>query len=88
MTRQRHAALLVTCLVLAVAGSALADPPAARNFVAHLEGGQEVPPIDTTATGQAIFQLNKDETALTNRLIVANIENVVQAHIHLGVAGR
>lgn len=39
VTRQRHAALLVTCLVLAVAGSALADPPAARNFVAHLEGG-------------------------------------------------
>lgn len=44
-------------------------------------------PSDSNATGQAIFKLNEDGTALSYRLIVANIENVNQAHIHLGVAG-
>ena len=61
------------------------DP--ARNFVAHLDGGQEVPERETLGQGQAIFRLNDDGTELTYRLIVANIENVVASHIHLGVAG-
>jgi len=69
---------------------ALASPSTAgenRNFVAHLSGAEEVPPRDTNATGQTKFQLNKDETELDYRLIVANIENVVAAHIHVGPAG-
>lgn len=70
-----------------VAASAFAEPPAARKFVAHLDGGQEVPAVATSATGQAAFELDASETALSYRLIVANIENVVAAHIHLGVAG-
>jgi hypothetical protein len=69
---------------------ALASPSTAgenRNFVAHLSGAEEVPPRDTNATGQTKFQLNKDETELDYRLIVANIENVFAAHIHVGAAG-
>jgi hypothetical protein len=64
-------------------------PPAAvqRNFRAHLTGAEEVPPVDTRAQGQAIFQLSKDGTEISYRLIVANIENVSQAHIHVGPAG-
>jgi hypothetical protein len=58
-----------------------------RNFRAHLSGGEEVPARDTRAQGQAIFQLSKDGTQLHYKLIVANIENVVQAHIHVGPAG-
>jgi hypothetical protein len=42
---------------------------------------------ESTARGNAIFQLNADGTALSYRLIVANIENVFQAHIHRGPAG-
>jgi hypothetical protein len=41
----------------------------------------------TNAQGQANFQLSKDGTELSYRLNVANIENVVQAHIHLGASG-
>jgi hypothetical protein len=52
------------------------------NFVAPLSGDQEVPPADTRARGNAIFQLSKDGTELSYKLIVANIENVTQAHIH------
>ena len=73
--------------LLAVAAAAFAQSPEARNFVAHLNGGQEVPAVDTGATGQAIFHLDESETELSYKLIVANIENVVAAHIHLGVAG-
>ncbi len=58
-----------------------------RNFRTHLTGDEEVPVRVTNAQGQAIFQLSKDGTALSYRLIVANIENVVQAHIHLGQPG-
>ncbi len=57
------------------------------NFRAHLSGDQEVPPAETNATGQAIFQLSKDGMSLSYKLIVANIENVRMAHIHLAPAG-
>jgi hypothetical protein len=57
------------------------------NFRAHLSGGQEVPENDSRATGQAVFQLSKDGTELSYKVIVANIENVTMAHIHLAPAG-
>jgi hypothetical protein len=64
--------------------SMAADKQAVLNFRAHLSGDQEVPPVETRATGQAVFQLSKDGTELSYRLIVANIQNVTMAHIHLG----
>lgn len=57
------------------------------NFRAHLSGEQEVPPVETKATGQAIFKLSKDGTQLHYKLIVANIEDVSMAHIHAAPAG-
>lgn len=57
---------------------------AQQNFTAHLSGDQEVPAVDSKGTGQAIFKLNEDGTALYYKLIVANIEDVTQAHIHCG----
>jgi len=41
-----------------------------------------VPANDTRARGNTTFQLSPDGTQLTYKLIVANIENVVAAHIH------
>lgn len=60
-----------------------------RNFRAHLSAGEEVadPPVQSHATGQATFKLNKAGDALGYRLNVANIENVTAAHIHLAEAG-
>jgi hypothetical protein len=58
-----------------------------HNFRAHATGAQEVPARDTRAQGQATFQLSADGTELSFRLIVANIENVTQAHIHVAPAG-
>lgn len=58
-----------------------------QNFTAHLSGDQEVPTRETLATGQAIFQLSKDGTKLSYKLIVANLENLHMAHIHIAPAG-
>jgi hypothetical protein len=53
----------------------------------HLTGAEEVPARDTGAQGQATFKVNDDGTAISYKLNVANVENVTQAHIHLGPAG-
>jgi len=58
----------------------------------HLSGDQEVfsgspSPADSRAEGQAIFQIAADEQSFTYTLMAANIENVVQAHIHCGPVG-
>lgn len=58
-----------------------------RNFRAHLSGENEVPPVDTEAQGQATFQLNRAGDELRYKLIVANIDDVVAAHIHCAPAG-
>ena len=78
---------LGSLVVIALSVLAVAEPPRARHFVAHLEGGQEVPARETNATGQTIFTLSQDETQIEYRLIVANIDNVTASHIHLGAAG-
>jgi hypothetical protein len=72
-------------LGLAVIGAAGAGLNA--NWSDHLTGAQEVPARDTKAQGQAIFHLSDDGTSLDYTLMATNIENVVQAHIHLGQAG-
>jgi hypothetical protein len=80
-----------TLILLLIASLLLAMPAAGdghqRNFRAQLSGAEEVPPIETRATGQAVFQVSPDGEELAYRLIVANIENVTQAHIHLAPAG-
>jgi hypothetical protein len=58
-----------------------------RNAAVPLSGDEEVPARATRARGTAIFHLSSDGSELHHKLIVANIENVVQSHIHLGAAG-
>lgn len=75
---------------LALASVAVAVGPAQAGdgqFRAHLSGAQEVPERDTQAQGQATFALDDAGEALDYRLVVANIENVVASHIHLGPSG-
>ena len=88
MRKIRLLALLVIVLLGAV-GTAVA---ANQNFGTHLASREEVPPvlglvIDSQAQGQAIFHLSEDGQAIEYKLIASNIENVVQAHIHLGAVG-
>lgn len=60
---------------------------ASGNFRTHCMGQNEVPPVETRGQCQANFKLTKDGTGLQYMLIVANIEFVTQAHIHLAPEG-
>lgn len=83
------AAMLLGLISVATAPAVQAQsPPEQRNFIAALSGDQEVPAVTTDARGQAKFQVSLDGTELHYRLIVSNIENVTQAHLHLAPAGQ
>jgi hypothetical protein len=82
MKRQFPTAILIALtLVVALATAVMAAPP--RNFAAPLSGEQEAVPVDTNATGVATFRLSADGQELSYRLNVANIHDVLMAHIHL-----
>lgn len=85
---KRSFVVMIVVLTLLISTSAVyASPPDQRNFVTPLSGAAERPtPVDTNARGNAIFHLSKDGTELSYKLIVANIDNVTQAHIHCGSA--
>ena len=58
----------------------------AQNFVFHLDGGQEVPPIASLASGGCMGQL--DQVAATFELsCVHNVVGPTIMHIHRGAAG-
>lgn len=61
------------------------------NFGTPLSPDEEVMPAgvvnNSNAVGTAVFQLNDDGTALSYKLIVANIDNAFMAHIHRAAAG-
>ncbi|MFD3270020.1 CHRD domain-containing protein [Paenibacillus dendritiformis] len=59
-----------------------------RTFRAILSGRNEVPPVRTIASGNAIFELSSNRTQLRFRLVIRNINRVTQAHIHLGRRGQ
>lgn len=62
------------------------------NLGTHLTGDEEVlasepHPSVSKAQGQAIFRVNANGTSVNFRLIAANIENIIMAHIHCGRPG-
>ncbi|WP_430645896.1 CHRD domain-containing protein [Agromyces sp. GXS1127] len=75
----------------ALAAAATLMPVAAQaddsTYTAQLSAAQEVPTNDSLARGAAIFMLSADGTELDYRLVVANLDNPVAAHIHLAPAG-
>lgn len=78
------AVLLILVLLAATGGvSAKSD----SHFEASLKGRNEVPPNSSKAQGQAIFRVVDDGAAIEYKLIVANLDNLHMAHIHLAPAG-
>ena len=86
--RKLGLALFIAVLALAMSAVPVLGSGNGNNFVAHLSGDEEVPPVATQAQGQAIFHLSKDGTELSYELIAANIEDLVMSHIHLATAGQ
>lgn len=86
MLNRKHIASLLFALCV-ITSPALAQDEVSRNYVVQLSGDEEVPPVSTRARGVAIFHVINDGTGLAYKLIVANIENVVASHIHIGARG-
>ena len=59
-----------------------------KHHLVPITGAEEVPTRNTQATGRAIFHIAGDGQKMAYELMVSNITNVVQAHIHLAPAGR
>lgn len=53
----------------------------------HMTGAEETPPRPSRAQGQLNLRLSSDRTMLEYRLLVANIVDVTQAHMHLAPPG-
>jgi hypothetical protein len=80
--------LFVAASVAVLVVTGIAIPAASMHFNSPMEGAQEAPvPRDTQARGNAVYQLSEDGTRIEYKLIVANIENVFMAHIHMGPRG-
>ncbi|MQB01726.1 MAG: CHRD domain-containing protein [Actinobacteria bacterium] len=78
--------ILLLALSLGVALAVLPSTVSAGvNFVAPMSGDEEVPRVDTQASGVAKFKLR--EEGLVFKVNVANIEDVVASHIHCGAVG-
>ncbi len=85
---------LLIVLVLVVAGLTTASVAGAATtttrttFVAVLSADTvaDCDTVPTGATGVAIVTVNQDQT-LSYRLIVANLDDVISAHIHFGGPG-
>ena len=75
----------VLTLATAITIFAWAGPAAAQGFVAHLTGENEVPAVDTPAVGNATVIVTPRR--VLHALSVANIEDVVAAHIHCAPEG-
>ncbi|MFC7080141.1 CHRD domain-containing protein [Halorussus caseinilyticus] len=65
-----------------VATDSLADESA--TFGAWLTGANERPPVATDAFGFAVFAVAPGERAIDYWLVVADVENVAESHIHKG----
>jgi CHRD domain-containing protein len=58
-----------------------------QTFTAKLSGKDEVPPVNTQATGTAQFQLSSDGKDLNYDLSTTNLQGFMMAHIHQGKSG-
>lgn len=76
--------LLALLVVMLIITGTVAANSENGNLGAHLTGAGEVPAVDTLAQGQAIFQISEDGSSIHYKLIVANLVNTLQSHIHVG----
>ena len=59
----------------------------AAKFSATLSGNNEVPPVDTKATGAATYRTAANETVIKYKVNITGFSNATGAHIHMGKAG-
>lgn len=90
MCNRLAVAVLVAAFVVMVAASLTADraPAQKMSYKAKLTGEQVVPPVKTSATGEAMLRLSADGKTLRYKITVTRLEDPTFAHIHLAAAGK
>lgn len=63
------------------------EPNENKNYNAKLAGDNEVPAVNSQATGVAVFNFSNDGEALSFQVNVAGLQDVRFAHIHFAKAG-
>lgn len=67
--------------------SSLTNMALGAKFTAVMSGDQEVPPVDTTATGKTTFRTSNNDTSMKYKVNITGFSEATGAHIHLGKAG-
>lgn len=57
---------------------------ASPTFGAWLTGVNQVPPVETDAFGFAVFRVAQDGSTIDYWLVVADVEDVTESHVHKG----
>ena len=82
-----RARIVLAALLVALVVAGIAVATSQKHFRVIAAGEFEVPIRDSPALGRANFYVGQGGETLGYRLSVTKIENVVQAHIHLGPPG-
>jgi hypothetical protein len=80
-------AFVILSNLVMVQQSVYAQQQSSQTFTAKLTGKDEVPPVNTQATGMAQFQLSSDGKDMNYDLSATNLNGFMMAHIHQGKAG-
>jgi CHRD domain len=80
-------AFVILSNLVMVQQSVYAQQQSAQTFTAKLTGKDELPPVNTQATGTAQFQLSSDGKEINYDLTTTNLNGFMMAHIHQGKAG-
>jgi hypothetical protein len=77
-----------TTTIAGTSSSSSTSPVSGKQFRALLTGDNEVPPVDTQATGRIKIVPNPQQTALDYQISLSDLNGVVTgAHIHRGSVG-
>jgi Cu/Zn superoxide dismutase len=80
-------AFVILSNLVMVQQSAYAQQQSSQTFTAKLSGKDEVPPVNTQATGNVQFQLSSDGKEINYDLTTTNLNGFMMAHIHKGKSG-
>ncbi len=72
----------------AVAGQAATPSAVGPVFVTTMQGCAATPPVSTSAQGAAMFELSPDGNTMAYAITVFDINDVTEAHIHMGAFGQ
>lgn len=78
---------MIAGLIFLGATSSFSSVVFAAKFTASMSGINEVPPVDTKATGQTTFRTVNNDTTIKYKVNITGFSDATGAHIHMGKAG-